>query len=383
MGLGGLLNSNTPPIAVDFGVSSMKVLQIAPGETRSLLAASCVETPQELLDDAMGRLEFQLAALPGVIKKGKYRGRRLMISIPAGQVWLQHLQVQRADGANMAQLVASQLQTQTGYDPATLVIRHHEVCDSQRGSASRTETICVAARRGLILKMLDSLRRHKLEVIGVHSEHLALGRALSVMAGPTEEEQATVALDLGYGSSKVVIMHGEKPVFAKTIEISGSSMDALASEQLGCGVTAARTRRLRSERLVLAEPAGVGASAGISAREAATAAVGVRTRTSGTDLDLGEPIEAISDEISMCLRYHKGLFPDMTVGKAVFVGGEARHEGLCRELARRVRLSAHVAEPLAALEGLGEKGRAVNIEFSEPQPGWAVPLGLCLSPADI
>jgi len=372
----GMLKATTPAIGVDFGASTMKVLQIAPGERPSLIAASCVETPAELLGDPLKRLEFQLDALPGVIRKGKYRGKRLIISAPAAQTWVQHLQVQRADGANMSQLVSTQLQTQTGHDPSSLVIRHYEVCETQRGSSSRTETICIATRRGLVLRMLQTLRAQKLEVAGVHSEHIALTHALPLLAGESAGEGATVLLDLGYGTSKLVIAHGSKPVFAKTIEIAGRTMDELASEQLGCGLTAAQTRRLRAENLT--RPVDAGES------EAATAvAAPPEEGARAGELDLSDQLEALTDEISMCVRYHNALFPDAPAARAVFVGGETRHEALGRELARALRLSAHVADPMAPIEGVNGKGRAVNIDLTEAQPGWALPLGLCLSPADI
>lgn len=370
----GMLKTTTPPIAVDFGASAMKVLQITPGERPTLIAASCVETPTELLADPLARLEFQLEALPGVIKKGKFRGRRLIISAPSSQTWVQHLQVQRADGANLGQLVATQLQTQTGHDPSTLVIRHYEVCETQRGSSTRTETICIATRRGLVLRMLETLRSHKMEVVGVHSEHIALSNALPML---TKDEGATVLLDLGYSTSKLMINHGAKPVFAKTIEIAGHSMDELASEQLGCGLTAARTRRLRAECLV------GGNNSGSVAESATAVAPAPGTEARENDLDLSEQIEALTDEISMCVRYHNALFPDVPAARAVFVGGETRHEGLGRELAQALRLSAHVADPMAAIGGVGEKGRAINIDLTEGQPGWALPLGLCLSPTDV
>jgi Tfp pilus assembly PilM family ATPase len=311
-----------------------------------------------------------------------------MISAPAQQTWVQHLQVNRAEGADLRQLVSMQLQTQTGYDPASLVIRHYEVCEMSRGSSSRTETICVATRRGLVLTMLETLRKQKLEVVGIHSEHLALSRAMPTLVGESDgdETEATVAIDLGYASTKLVITHGDQPVFAKTIEISGSTLDEEASAQLGCGLLAARERRLRAESLApeRAVAAGVGGGAtGIPALDAQASAAAPEGSDSKNALDLSDAIEGVTDEAAMCLRYHRTLFPERPVTQALFVGGESRHEGLCRALAERLRLSAHVAEPLAAIDGASDKGRAVNIDFSEPQPGWAVALGLCLSPADI
>ncbi|MBL8990600.1 MAG: hypothetical protein JNJ48_03365, partial [Phycisphaerae bacterium] len=99
-------------------------------------------------------------------------------------------------------------------------------------------------------------------------------------------------------------------------------------------------------------------------------------------VDLREPLETLTDEISMCLRYYDGLFPGRRVTRAIFVGGEARHTALCQHVARALRLPAHVADPLARLARGGAEP-LTNVALNQPQPGWAVAVGLCLSPTDL
>ena len=65
----------------------------------------------------------------------------------------------------------------------------------------------------------------------------------------------------------------------------------------------------------------------------------------------------------------------------MFVGGESNRRGLVTELARSVRLAAQLGDPFARLSRPGGSSRPLPIDLSEPQPGWAVPLGLCLSEA--
>ena len=63
-----LVNQFGPPIAIDFGTASLKVLQIANADTPSLIAAACVPTPEELLNDPSKRMVFRLDALPKIFK---------------------------------------------------------------------------------------------------------------------------------------------------------------------------------------------------------------------------------------------------------------------------------------------------------------------------
>ena len=84
----------------------------------------------------------------------------------------------------------------------------------------------------------------------------------------------------------------------------------------------------------------------------------------------------------MRLRYHDSQFPGKRVDRAMFVGGEARHRGLCQAVARALRLPAQMADPLARIARTGAEP-ALGVDLKQPQPGWAVALGLCLSPTDL
>ena len=86
----------------------------------------------------------------------------------------------------------------------------------------------------------------------------------------------------------------------------------------------------------------------------------------------------LTDEISMFLRYFRAVVPGREIGRAIFVGGQARDIALCRRVARTIRIATHVADPMAWVK------RPENEQsLAGPQPGWAVALGLCVSKADL
>ena len=92
----------------------------------------------------------------------------------------------------------------------------------------------------------------------------------------------------------------------------------------------------------------------------------------------GEVFDCLLDELTLCVRYHQTLFPDRAVEKLVFLGGESRHVGLCQKIAQSLRIGAQLGDPLARLvRGNGDPGPGVDLR--QPQPGWAVPVGLCLT----
>lgn len=434
----GMLSSGAQPIAIDFGVSALKALQIAPGDSPSIVAAAMMEVPEELRDEPLMRLEHQAQALPKLLRSAGFKGRRAVCSIPASHTLVQHMQVQRVEGVSLERLVGGQLQVQLACDPSQLVVRPIVVGDVNRGGVSKTEVICVAVSRTVVLRMVQALRSCKLDAVGVHSEHSAIVRAFDHITRRADDHNlTTVYIDIGSGSTKVAIAHGRDMVFAKTIQIAGRALDSVIARQLKIDMASARAHRLALTELAPirapstapetdeedAPSGGLAAlTAGMRMAEGgATMSAGgdslsdsdaggldetdtaIEDRRTGRDpvgaaplplnagsapmapapqADLSETLESLTDEIAMCLRYHGALFPGRKVDRAIFIGGEAKHIPLCQHIARALRLPARIADPLAHIvkpESVARRG----VDLSTSQPGWAVASGLGLSPADL
>lgn len=360
-----------PPVAVDFGVSALKVLQLGTGEPPSIVAAACLPTPADLIDQPAKRLRYQLDALPGLVRSGKFKSQRAVCAMPAGQMLCKHLKLHLPDGADESQLVASAIAGQMGCDPDALLCRHTLVGPKQSGGKS--EVICFAASRDLVGRLMQALRSAKLEPVGIHSELHAMLRAFTSPAIGPQGEAPTLYLDIGRSTTKVVIATGEQMLFARSISFGGADLDALVAKQMRCSLERARQHRVKMDRLDGGgEPGGAGAGA----------SGGVLLSAPKPKVDLSEPVEILTDEVLMCLRYYRGVHPDKPLERAVFVGGESSHEALCAEIARALKLPAQAADPLARVGRSGNEP-AEGVDLSAAQPGWAVAMGLCLSPTDL
>jgi Tfp pilus assembly PilM family ATPase len=383
-----------PPIAVDFGTASLKILQIGAGDPPSLVAAACLDTPAEMLADPGRRLTFQLGVLPGLIKSCEFKGRRTVCALPAAQTYCKHMQFQMEPGVPVASLIRPVLSAQLKCDPEALLLRHVEVGPVAR--SNKIEVICMAASREMVERLMQTLRSVKLDPVGMHSEFNAALHAFGPV-GKSAEEGAAVSLylDMGAGTTKVFITHGRNLVFARTIELGGRHLDAAVARQLKLDLEQARGRRLAMTRLAgaAARPQAapskltgrLGFLAGEGAQPAAVQSGTLTAESPGSApevADLTEPLEILTDEISMCLRYYGSIFPDRRINGAIFVGGEARHVGLCQHVARVLKLPAQVADPMARITRTGHEP-VIGVDFEHSQPGWAVALGLCLSPTDL
>ena len=179
----------------------------------------------------------------------------------------------------------------------------------------------------------------------------------------------TLFADLGWSGTRVAIAHGTQVVFARYIQMGGRHFDQLIASSLRCNLAAARGHRLALDR----PPAAAGVAKGdAEARPSAaagpqvdaarqltaaeTAATAQTERRAGAaprefvhaiapsdatpppaSVDLTELLDTITDELSMCLRYHRGLFPERPIDRTIFLGGEARQIWLCQHVVKALR----------------------------------------------
>lgn len=346
-----------PPIGVDFGVSRLKALQAAPSADESglptLMAQASREVPSNLWDKPVERLEWQAAALGEMLGAGPFKGRRVACAISSAHCFAQHVQIPKDGKQNPADIINEELRAVTGRDPSTLITRHYEVGEVSRGGHKKAEVVCFAMPREAVIAHMRAIKACKLEPVGVHSEHTALVRSMDRLHKQDAAGGATLIVDLGGSSTKIVVSHGKELVVAKTVGVGGRQLSQSAQTP--------------APRL---EPTG-GAQGGVAMAEAPPAIEAVNPELS-----------ILADEVAQCVRYHHALFPDRKVDRLVFVGGEALRTETCRVIARAVRVPAQMADPLASLPR--EAGfRCDGDQNMSAGPSWAVALGLCVLPTDL
>lgn len=366
------------PLSIEFGVGSLKVLQLSAGDTPSIVAASQLDTPDDLIENTGKRLSFQMEALPKLIKQGKFKTNRAVCTVPAGQMICKPVQIVPSSDIPIEKLAASALGSQLKCDPGALLVRTRAVENAKPNG--KQEVVCFAASRDFVARLMGALKAAKLEPVGIHNEFQAALRSIDSISTPGQPMTettgaASLVLDLGVGTTKAIIAHGTKLVFARSIEMGSRHFDDVIIDQMDCTRTEATRIRLGLARLV-PQHAVVGGGAGEQPEAEHT------KRETHSDPDLSEPLEILGDEISMCLRYHRNLFPDQPVEKVVFLGGQSRQRLVCEHLARVLRLSAQSVDPLARLARSG-KVPSEGVDLTAAQPGWAVPVGMCLSPTDL
>ena len=425
-----MFSAHASPIAIDFGSSSIKVLQVSSGEPLSLVAAAQVQIPDPLRSDPEKLFNFYAEAIPSALSAAKVKGRRCVCSVSSSRSFIQHMQLAPSDGLKRDDLIKAQLQFQRNIAPSSVVVRAIDVCDVHREGQLRHETICLAMSRETVMRYVDILRKAKLEVVGVHPEMTAMVRAFAHLHRRAGDENiTTMYVDLGWGGTRTAIGHGLSTVFARNIQIGGKHFDQHIADHLHCDLASARAHRLSQQ--VIVAPAvpieqthmngdehssargsailagaldrakavlhvgggGASISAGATAvapeRRAGGPPVELRhevlpgeVNTTAANVDFSELLDALTDELLMCRRYHQSLFPGRPIDRLIFLGGEASQIGFCQHIARVLRLPAQLGDPMARLKrdaALSTPG----VSLDRAQPGWAVAFGLCSSPTDL
>ena len=96
---------------------------------------------------------------------------------------------------------------------------------------------------------------------------------------------------------------------------------------------------------------------------------------------LDGPVQSLTEELTKCLRYYESVFRNQTIERAIFVGGQAFDKRLCQSIAKHINLPAQIGDPLLRIKRIGGAGMEIGLDRREPQPHWAVAVGLSLGAA--
>lgn len=360
------------PIAIDFGTDSLKLLQLSLGDPPELVAAARTVIPESARTDASARQAFLADALVDLLKSHPFKGRRAICSIPAFQTLIQHIELAKSEHEDFDSQIGLHLIQRFNVDPARMVIRNHKVGKVVRDGKTMQQVVCIAARRDVVMRYIELATRCKLEAVGMHSEPMAIVRAQPMLGAVPEGPGVACYIDIGAGLTKLVIAHDQELAFAKTVHAAGDQLTRQVAKQRGVSFDQARQLR---------------ASAASPQSQATTATIGAALGQDEPVLDpttgTSDTLESLIEELRLSIRYYHSIFPDRPIQKLVFLGGESQDVTMCQAVARSVRLAAQLGDPFAGIDLSDAPAVADGLDADQPRPGWAVPLGLCFSEANL
>ena len=347
------------PIGVDLGSSKVKMAQLRDGpQGLELLAAGSAELPQESLPFDR-RAELLTESIRTVLKSNEFKTRSCVLSLPADATFVHHIKIPKVPPSEVAQAVEWELQGKLPYPPEQAIVRHIVAGDAFGEGEPKQEVIVVAAAKSTIDTCLSIARKVKLDVAAINVEPCALVECFTRLFPESGGAARTILyIDMGAVSTQVVISQGNRIVFARNLHAGGEQLDRALSEGLGIPIEQARTVR---RDLAKGDPTA----------EAEDELVRL----------LDKSLDELTGELTQCMRYYESVFRNQTVERLIFLGGQAYDKRLCQAVAQRLNLPAQIGDPLVRVERAQGAGAAAGLNRHEPQPDWAIAVGLSLGAA--
>ncbi len=346
------------PIGVDLGCNVLRMAQLrSVQESLELLAAG--SAPLSVSADTKGadRMNALTEAMKCVLHNGSFKGKQAIISIPSSEAFIHHIKTPKLQGRSLVDAVRAELANKLPYPIEQAVVRHVVAGDIPGDGEHRQEVVTVSASRTTIENYIEIAHRAKLDVVGVNIASCAILECYSRLFRRSEDMTRSILfLDIESDSTQVVLSHGSRLAFARSLPYGTNSLD----EAIGAGlnVPGDEARRLRQVE-----------TSAQSINDDATAPL---------ESFLDGPADRLAGEITQCLRYCETVFKSRQAERVIFVGPEAYDKRLCQMIARKLNLPAQVGDPLTRIRRIAGAGLEHGLDRREPQPDWSVAIGLSI-----
>jgi type IV pilus assembly protein PilM len=422
-----LIGGKSTPIGIDFGSDSLRLAQVAPaGQEWKLVAAASADVPSHVRHDNNARLQFFVQTTKDLLSQGSFTGRSVVLALPAASMFIQHLRLPKMDEEAMKKAIPWEARGKIPIDPGHALLRHHIAGEVYQDQEAKCEIVLMAAGRDLVNQLLAMAAKARLDVVGMNVEPKAIVDCFTHLYRRKNDSGITnFFVDIGCAGTRAFIARGPHILFARAIHIAGDHFTRAVASAFGLNLDEAKLLRLklcnaagperrqsepesqaeaepqeqRMEGMAMLGAALAAARGGGEARRPAPAGGAARparnehnaaaVQANDTQQQVlrieqacRDPLNKLIHELEGCRRYYEATFPNKPVDRLVFVGGEAKHRNLCQHIAREMGLAAQVGDPMVRLSKVAEIPPDAGIDPTQPQPNWAVALGLSMGPTD-
>lgn len=336
------------PIGVDIGSSSVKLLQLS-ADRRQVVESVCWELPRGEDGLPIRTPEAVLDILCRARQGRNFRGREAVFGLGGEELFVQNVRVPQSNGESIEKLVWNEAGSRLPFDASEAEIRFLQTEPVRQVDTVRLEVIVLACRRSLIKEKIALAEEAGFVLAALEPQPVALLRSyLKQYRRESDQHRRTMYVNIGSGSTMVLIARGNDLMFIKPVAVGGHSLDMAVAQHLGMSLPeAAALRRYHGDRRADQRDPEI-------------------TRTIQEAV---RPVwERLANELAMCIRYFSITFRGEPVSCLVLGGGEASKE-LAEWLAHHLNLPCEVADPFRAFENRASGGRLSQ---------WDVAAGLAL-----
>jgi type IV pilus assembly protein PilM len=359
------------PIGVDFGSDALRLAQVQwVGNDWRLIAAASAPVPVSARKDPAERWSFFTQTVRDLLAQGNFTGRSAMLGLPAADMHIQHLRMDKMDPAQLKNALPWEARGKLPIEPSRAVLRHIVAGEVYVDQEPRHEVILLATNRETVDQFLQSAAKAKLDVLGMNVEPLAVLDCFShIYRRAADVDVTNFFVDIGTVGTRAFLTRGRQVLFARTIGIGGDHFAAAVAGAMKISVDEAKALRIKLCEALPISPTVIHSTADETSLPRKTAEEACQ-----------ESLKKLISELDLCRRYYEATFPGKPVDRMVFIGGQARHRGLCQQIARELSLAAQLGDPLCRMSKTCQLGPESGLDRRQPQPAWAVAIGLSMGP---
>lgn len=358
---------NTTPLLLDLGTDGVKMMQAGrSGSNLRVVACGRRRFPDGMEGDSERQREFAAQAIREMCRRDGFLGRTVISSLPCGPLGVKNIRLPQMPEHDTRRAVLEEANERFGYSVVPDRLRWFVAGQVRQGNEVRNEVIMMAVSKEDLDAHMQLLSDASLRPLHIDPEPIALFRAFTRFLKRQSDEQAvTVLVDLGRGSTRVVVARGQKVVFIKAIDIGGDRLTDAVAKQLSISNAEAAELRLRiirdSFECLRDDPAGQPKD---------------RDNVQWTLHDaLRGEVESLAREVALCLRYCSVTFRGLRPKQVVLLGGEAYDPAIRALLGENLGIECVVGQPL---RGLDLSGVEFQTDRRATLAEWTVCAGMSL-----
>jgi type IV pilus assembly protein PilM len=290
---------------------------------------------------------------------------------------VQHLRLPKMDDESLRKALPWEVRGKIPIEPSKAALRHIVAGEIFQDQEAKLEVVVMAVEKDKVDRIIKAVEAAKLQVVGLQPEPKALIECFrGVFRRKAEGEMTTLFIDIGFSGTRAIVASADEVLFARFIPIGGDQFNYAASVALKVPVHEARQRRIQQASSPETELAGVSVATIDPILDPITAK---RLAERGVIEDAcRDPLDRLITELELCRRYHEATFPNRPIDRIVFVGGEAMQRSLCQQIAKRLGIAAQLGDPMARVARMSKVKPESGLDLKQPQPSWAIAIGLSL-----
>ena len=224
------------PIGIDMGDDTIKLVQVENNGRGVVLIEGCSEKrPGEVKPGSSGWQRWALDVIGGQTSKGKFKGKNVVVAIPASEVFIDHIKKPKVSEDKIQSAIFSRIKQKLSFDPTNAMIKYIPSEDDN--------IIVIVAERAKIDRHLAIYEKANLHITSMCVWPTALLNSYINFFGrrKSDEQVVVMLLDIESNCTNVVICRHRNLLYARSIPIginmlenNSEGMQRLILELKGC-----------------------------------------------------------------------------------------------------------------------------------------------------